>query len=281
MSLVSIVVTPNPVTVAANAQQQFTAVGYDASGNVVSISPTWSVTASGGTIDVSGLFTAGTVAGDFANTIRATASGVFGRASVSITTTALASVQDVKNYLRLRSTAEDSVIAQMLARATGEIEGVVGRFLTHQAGYSWIDDAVDHRLDEAPRNLVLVVPCDEATVTVTDASGDVVDATTYAVRQDRGLIVGNAGVVFPNPPYTMVATVGFDQSPTYATRELPIINDTIILYTAFLYQQRTVGARSVKGAASTVDYEVDPATGLPKILSRGIRKLRGIVMATG
>ena len=81
-SPVSIVVTPNPATLPANVTQQFTAVGKDARGNDVSISPTWSVVAGGGTIDgVTGLFTSGTVAGTFTKTVvaqyKATASVTF------------------------------------------------------------------------------------------------------------------------------------------------------------------------------------------------------------
>ena len=69
-SPVSIVVTPNPATLPANVTQQFTAVGKDARGNDVSISPTWSVRVGGGTIDsVTGLFTSGTVAGTFTKTV--------------------------------------------------------------------------------------------------------------------------------------------------------------------------------------------------------------------
>jgi hypothetical protein len=84
-ALASITVTPDTVTVAIRATQQFTAVGKDAHGNVVSISPTWSVAASGGTIDPgTGVFTAGAVAGTFANTVRATSGSISGTASVTI-----------------------------------------------------------------------------------------------------------------------------------------------------------------------------------------------------
>src|SRR5579864_240644 len=57
-SLASITVTPN-ATLAATATQQMVAVGYDADGRVVPITPTWSVVAGGGTISASGVFTAG------------------------------------------------------------------------------------------------------------------------------------------------------------------------------------------------------------------------------
>ncbi|HSJ09975.1 MAG TPA: hypothetical protein VK928_08670, partial [Longimicrobiales bacterium] len=78
--LATIVVTPNPVTLDMGATQQFTAVGTDANGNVVAITPTWSVASGGGTIVGNGQFTAGSTAGTFANTVRATSGGISGSA---------------------------------------------------------------------------------------------------------------------------------------------------------------------------------------------------------
>lgn len=69
-TLASITITPDPQVLAVGGTQQFTAVGRDASNNVVAITPTWSIVASGGAINTSGLFTAGTVAGTFANTVK-------------------------------------------------------------------------------------------------------------------------------------------------------------------------------------------------------------------
>ena len=91
-ALASITVTPNPASVAIGATQQFTAVGRDANGNVVAIAPTWSVVAAGGAVDGSGLFTAGAVAGTFANTVQATSGALAGRATVVVTAGALASI---------------------------------------------------------------------------------------------------------------------------------------------------------------------------------------------
>jgi hypothetical protein len=86
--LATITVTPNPATLQVNTTQQFTAVGRDAAGNVVPITPVWSVTNGGGTINSgSGLFTAGGTAGSFPNTVRATSGSIFGTATVNVTTT--------------------------------------------------------------------------------------------------------------------------------------------------------------------------------------------------
>ena len=83
-ALATIVVTPNPDTLLTGATQQFTAVGKDAGNNTVAITPVWTVTNSGGTINASGLFTAGGVAGTFANTVRATSGSIFGTATVVV-----------------------------------------------------------------------------------------------------------------------------------------------------------------------------------------------------
>lgn len=83
-SLFTITVTPN-ITLAVNATQQFIAVGKDADGRAVAISPTWSIVAGGGAIDNAGMFTAGSVTGTFDKTVKATDRGVSGFASVVVT----------------------------------------------------------------------------------------------------------------------------------------------------------------------------------------------------
>ena len=84
-ALTSITVTPNPVTMPSNSTQQFVAVGKDANGNVFLFSPVWSVVNGGGAINSSGLFTAGAVAGTFANTVQATSGAISGNATVTVT----------------------------------------------------------------------------------------------------------------------------------------------------------------------------------------------------
>jgi len=96
--LATITVTPNPATLAINATQQFTAVGRDAFGNVVPITPVWSVTAGGGTINATtGVFTAGTATGTFANTVRATSGTIFGSATVIVIAGPLATITVTPN----------------------------------------------------------------------------------------------------------------------------------------------------------------------------------------
>ena len=84
-SLATITLTPNASDLGGGVMQQFTAVGTDASGNVLTIAPVWSVIAGGGSIDSVGMFTAGSVGGTFANTVQATSGGISGAATVTVT----------------------------------------------------------------------------------------------------------------------------------------------------------------------------------------------------
>lgn len=94
--LATITVTPNPASVPVNSTQQFAATGRDGSGNVMAITPVWSVVNGGGTIDAStGLFTAGGTTGSFANTVRATSGTIFGSATVNVTSSPPVAIVDL------------------------------------------------------------------------------------------------------------------------------------------------------------------------------------------
>ncbi|MBZ5639646.1 MAG: hypothetical protein LAO51_12950, partial [Acidobacteriia bacterium] len=84
-SLDHIVVTPASGRVPAGwGTQQFAAQGYDASNNEIpGLAYSWSAT-DGGTIDASGLFTAGTTPGIFTNAVAASCGGVTGYASPEV-----------------------------------------------------------------------------------------------------------------------------------------------------------------------------------------------------
>jgi len=90
--LATITVVPTPVTLAVTATQQFTAVGKDISGNVVTFTPTWSVVAGGGSISSTGIFTAGNTPGTYTNTVQASNNTLKGYATVIVTTGPLASI---------------------------------------------------------------------------------------------------------------------------------------------------------------------------------------------
>ena len=86
--LLTIVVTPNPGRAVVSGTIQYTAAGQDVTGAVVSLPGpvVWTrLNATAGTINSStGLFTAGTTVGTYANTIRATSGGLSGFATAIV-----------------------------------------------------------------------------------------------------------------------------------------------------------------------------------------------------
>ena len=122
--LATITVTPNPATVVVDETQQFIATGRDGAGNIIAMTPTWSVVASGGTISGTGNFTAGAVTGTFTNTIRATSGAISGYATaivvsdpsvlVTITVTpnpVIVAVSGTQQFVATGRNAEGDVIA--------------------------------------------------------------------------------------------------------------------------------------------------------------------------
>jgi hypothetical protein len=83
-TLKTVTVTPDGTSVTLGQSVQFSANGLDQFGNALAVQPawSWSKVSGGGTVNASGLFTAGTPTG--AATVRASASGVSGTASVAI-----------------------------------------------------------------------------------------------------------------------------------------------------------------------------------------------------
>jgi len=92
--ITSLTISPTTVTLAPGGTQQFTVVTKDGNGKIITTTkPTWSVVAGGGTITSTGLFTAGTVAGTFTNTVAVTCSGITATATVIVTAGAAASIE--------------------------------------------------------------------------------------------------------------------------------------------------------------------------------------------
>ena len=87
-TLATITLSPASVTLASGGTQAFSAVGRDAAGNVLAITPTWSVVAGGGAISPTGTFTAGGTAGTYAGTVKAASGAIAGSATVTVTVSA-------------------------------------------------------------------------------------------------------------------------------------------------------------------------------------------------
>ncbi|MFA5035100.1 MAG: carboxypeptidase-like regulatory domain-containing protein [Candidatus Margulisiibacteriota bacterium] len=83
-TITSITINPSTVTVGVNQSQYFSAIAKDSNGQIVSVTPTWSVTGGIGSISSGGILTATT--NDSSGTVVATVNSVSGRSQVTITT---------------------------------------------------------------------------------------------------------------------------------------------------------------------------------------------------
>lgn len=109
--LASITVTPaGPDTIPASSTRQFLAEGKDSAGTIVTFSPTWSVVAGGGSITNAGLFTAGTVPGIFANTIKASSGPIAGFTTLTVASSAasLSTMRELVHFAYNKSDLTDS-----------------------------------------------------------------------------------------------------------------------------------------------------------------------------
>lgn len=120
-ALATITVSPSTVVLAASATRQFTAVGRDASNNIVPITATWSVVASGGAINASGLFTAGVAAGTYTNTVRAASGAISGSATVNITTGAVRAPVDLGSAINYVILAKSAISNVPTSAITGDL----------------------------------------------------------------------------------------------------------------------------------------------------------------
>lgn len=120
----SIIVSPNPATLAQGGLQRFTSVGLDAAGNVVPLTPVWSVVAGGGAIDAStGVFTAGNTPGTFTNTVKATQGTISGNATVIVTAGPVTTITVTPNPATLAPGAQQQFTA-VAVDATGRVVAI-------------------------------------------------------------------------------------------------------------------------------------------------------------
>lgn len=142
--LASITVSATSTTLAVTTRRQYTAVGYDAAGSVVSFTPAWDIMSGGGSITSSGVVTAGTVPGTFSNTVRASLGNVAGFATMTVTPGALttiavtptASAPQVSTTVQLTATGLDAygnpvaiTPAWSVVAGGGTIGGTTGLFI--------------------------------------------------------------------------------------------------------------------------------------------------------
>jgi hypothetical protein len=214
--LASITVSPDTVSLATGGTQLYVAVGKDAHGNVVDIpNRVWSVASGGGTIDTSGMFTAGTTAGTFTHTITATSGSISGTASVTvlpgpleyITVTppsASIAIGAQQTYTATGYDANDNVVPIAPQWIVGNGGGTVSQSGVFTAGTvaGTFTNTVVARVGSvcsgiSGRATAIVLPGALTTVTVSPASPSILEGATQQYTATGADAHGNAVAITP------------------------------------------------------------------------------------
>ena len=168
---------------------------------------------------------------------------------------ALPTVGDLKSYLRIETTAEDTLLSALMGRAKAMLEQWIDVPITAET-----QTAIDRADATAVPVTSLVFPRRPCTVSaVVDTDGVTVPTTDYWTDGKSGVIYGKDGVTFPFGPYTITASVGLTLRADYARLE-PLLSEAILDLAADLYQRRTPGAATETAAGTTVHWDASRET---------------------
>lgn len=174
----------------------------------------------------------------------------------------LPTVSDLKAYLRIETDAEDALLGAILYRASAMIELWTDTPIAATLRTAFDPSAADSTPSQFARPLTsLIFPWRPIgpEVSVVDADGVTVDATTYRVDRRTGIIYAKRGVQFSNPPYEITASVGFQHWDNYITSLEFTIGQVMIDVAADLYTRRTPMATSDTGAGTTISWDASRA----------------------
>ena len=160
--MAQVVIAPNPANIGKGMSQQFVAMAADRFGNrIPGLAVTWSVGDGGGGIDAEGIFTAGTIPGSYANTIKAAAT------QGDINAIATASVTVEPERIAFESDQRDDQLDIYVMNADGT--GVSRRTSSAASGPSWASDGRRVLYDSSG---VILLMSDDGTWTFTIVSED-------------------------------------------------------------------------------------------------------------
>jgi uncharacterized phiE125 gp8 family phage protein len=168
---------------------------------------------------------------------------------------ALPTFTDLKTYLRIETTAEDTLLAALMARAKAMIEAWTDTPMTATS-----QTAIDRADALAMPVTSLVFPRRPCAVTaIVDVDNVAVPVADYWVDGRSGVIYAKQGIAFPYGPYTITANVGLSLRADYAALE-PLLTEAILDLAADLYQRRTPGASSETAAGTTIHWDASRET---------------------
>lgn len=168
---------------------------------------------------------------------------------------ALPTVADLKAYLRIESTAEDVLLAALMARARSMLETWIDVPITAE-----VQTAEDEATSLARPVRALVFPRRPMSVTaVVDSRGETVPPSDYRGSVTSGVIYAQHDTAFAYGPYTITALVGLTLRPDYGRLE-PVLSQAIVDVAADLYQRRTPGAATETVAGTTISWDASRET---------------------
>lgn len=195
---------------------------------------------------------------------------------------ALASVSDCKLYLRIQGSAEDTLLAGILASAIASCEAYLRRPIEAEERTFIIDRPstsayrTDHQLF-LPIYPVALADSEIDAIGIVDGDGDtIVEDVDFRLDPRTGIILalsdGEAFGHFSTFPYVVTATVGLSADPSYADRIEPAINAAIIDLVADRWHRRSPAATNEStggGVSSSYD-----GSGLPNRVKEMLEPFR-------
>lgn len=171
---------------------------------------------------------------------------------------ALPDVDALKRTLKIEHTAEDTLLAEELVRATGLVQRFIGTPIVGRADSVYYDEATNN-----PRTLVInETPVDPEEVEIEDRDGTALDVSLLRINPETGVIRYRDGLTrFSFGPYKITATVGLDTLDTYALEIEPTVSQAIVDTVADLYYRRNPAA--LNEASNGINRSYNPASGLP------------------
>jgi hypothetical protein len=173
---------------------------------------------------------------------------------------ALLTLAELKRYLRVQTTLQDTLLTEILAESVALAEQYLNQPITaaERTAYltvsAWAGVGVLHLPSYPSADAVEVV----------NAYGDTVSTDDYRVDRYVGALYGLSSYRFPAGEHAVTGTWGLSAHPDYATRIEPVINAGIRDYAADLYLRRNpAAAYETAGAGVSVTYNESANQGLP------------------
>ena len=181
----------------------------------------------------------------------------------------LPTLQNLKDYLKVETTAEDTALTAMLSRATGIVEQYLGRPIT--AREVTVTDR--GRTGCAVVKLLgFVCPIDTGeAITVKDADDATVASTTYTVDGETAVFYAEPGESFGNPPYSLTFTAGLSARVDYEAVVEPAISQAILDVAADFWRRRVGNVSQASSVGDSEAYSGDPIPARTKLLIDSFR----------